>query len=171
MIRVLASIENENRRRYTTLMHPSVIQLWNVYRTENPTAPADVPISFHFCDNQADADLCAELVATERKRATATSLAELQLAGERIPRPGDYGIVTNWAGEAKAAIRTTSVEIRRFCDVDAAFARDEGEGDLTLEWWRMAHDAYYRRVLANSPYIVNDDLKIACERFVLLIAG
>ena len=147
------------------------MQLWDVYRAQNPTAPADVPASFHFCDNQAAADLCAELVVTERKRATATSLAELQLAGERIPRPGDYGIVTNWAGEAKAVIRTTSVEIRRFRDVDAAFARDEGEGDLTLEWWRTTHDAYYRRVLANSPYTVDDDLEIACERFVLLMAG
>lgn len=149
-------------------MHPSVIQLWNVYRAANPVAPAESPISFHFCDNQADADLCAELVVMERKRATAISLAEL--AGDPIPRPGDYAIVTNWAGEAKAIIRTTSVEIRRFCEVDAIFAQDEGEGDLTLEWWRTAHEAYYRRVLAGSPYIVNDDLEIACERFELLLS-
>lgn len=150
-------------------MHPSVAQLWNVYRAANPAAPATIPISFHFCDNQEDADLCAELVATERKRATATSLAELQLAGNPVPRPGDYGIVTNWVGEAKAIIRTTSVEIRRLSEVDAAFAHEEGEGDLTLEWWRMAHEAYYGRVLANSGYIVNDDLKIACERFALMM--
>ncbi len=152
-------------------MHPSVIRLWNAYRAQNPAAPAGVPICFHFCDNQADADLCADLVVQGHKCATATSLAELILAGQRIPRPRDYWIVTNWAGEAKAAIRTTSVDIRRFGDVDAAFAEAEGEGDLTLEWWRTAHDAYYRRVLANSPYVVNDDLEIACERFELLMAG
>ncbi|MCA0207846.1 MAG: ASCH domain-containing protein [Proteobacteria bacterium] len=151
-------------------MHPSILQIWNVYRAANPAAPVDVPISFHFCDNRSDADLCAELVATERKRATATSIAELRLAGDPIPRPGDYAIVTNWAGEAKAVIRTASVEIRRLCEVDAAFARDEGEGDLTLEWWRTAHEAYYRRVLAGSSYIVNDDLEIACERFELVMA-
>lgn len=151
-------------------MHPSVLQIWNDYRAANPAAPVDVPLSFHFCDNESDADLCAELVAAKRKRATAISLAELELAGDLIPCPGDYAIVTTWAGQAKALIRTVSVEIRRFSEVDAAFAKDEGEGDLTLEWWRTAHEAYYRRVLAGSPYIVNGDLEIACERFELLVA-
>ncbi|MFX6330650.1 ASCH domain-containing protein, partial [Acinetobacter baumannii] len=68
-------------------------------------------------------------------------------------------------------IRTISVDIRRFADVDADFARTEGEGDLTLEWWRAAHRAYYERVLAGSGYTVDDDLLIACERFeVVLLA-
>jgi len=152
-------------------MHSSVEQLWRRYRSINPAAPAAVPPSFHFCDNPEDADLCAELVVAGRKRATATSLAELELGGDPIPQVGDYVIVTDWAGNARAVIRTTSVQIRRFGDIDEKFAASEGEGDLTLEWWRAAHDAYYRRVLAGSSYIVDDNLEIACEEFEVIMSA
>ncbi len=152
-------------------MTPSVEKLWRRYRGIDPTVPADVPISFHFCDNQEDADLCAELVVAGRKRATATSVAELEIGGDPVPQPGGYAIITDWAGEARAIIRTTSVEIRRFGDIDESFAAKEGEGDLTLEWWRAAHHAYYQRVLAGSSYPVDDNLKIACEEFELVFKG
>ncbi|PJI88587.1 ASCH domain-containing protein [Sphingomonas koreensis] len=145
--------------------------LWRRYREIDPAAPAEASAVFHFCDNQEDADICADLVAAGRKRATASSLAELDSAGLPLPKTGDYSIITGWNGEARAVIRTTSVDIRRFADVDADFARTEGEGDLTLEWWRAAHRAYYERVLAGSGYTVDDDLLIACERFeVVLLA-
>lgn len=103
-----------------------------------------------------------------RKRATAASLAELELTKTAVPRPGDYAVVTNWAGEAKAVIRTSSVEVRRFAEVDEDFAAAEGEGDGTLDWWRTAHRAYYLRVLAGSPFDFSDDLEIACEHFEVL---
>lgn len=152
-------------------MNSSAIRLWDQYRAINRDAPADVPISFHFCDNQKDADLCAALVVSGQKRASAPSVAELKLAGDSIPQVGDYAIVTGWAGNAVAVIRTVSAEITRFGEVDEEFARAEGEGDLTLEWWRTAHQAYYESVLAGSQHIVNADLEIVCERFELVLAA
>lgn len=152
-------------------MNSSVIRLWDQYRAINRDAPADVPISFHFCDNQKDADLCAALVVSGQKCASAPSVAELELAGDSIPQAGDHAIVTDWAGNAVAVIRTVSVEITRFGEVDEDFARAEGEGDLTLEWWRTAHQAYYESVLAGSRHIVNADLEIVCERFELVLAA
>lgn len=152
-------------------MTVSVDDLWARFARENPAAPARPNAVFHFCDNREDADLCADLVRRGVKRATAASLAELELAGDCTPRPGDLNVVTDWARKAQAVIRTTSVDVRRLGDVDAAFARDEGEGDGSLAWWREAHDAYYRRVLAGSGVSVDDDLMICCERFeVVLLA-
>jgi uncharacterized protein YhfF len=130
-----------------------------------------VPISFHFCDNQVDADICANLVVTGRKRATAPSIAELELAGAPLPQVGDYAIVTDWIGQAIAVIQTTRVEIKKFGEIDENFAHMEGEGDLTLEWWRAAHRAYYEKLLAGSDYAVDDDLLIACEYFELSFKG
>lgn len=150
-------------------MHASSPALWQRYRELDPTAPAEVSAVYHFCDNQEDADTCADLVVAGRKRATASSLAELAGAGVPLPQAGDYSIITGWSGEARAVIRTTSVDICKFADVDADFARDEGEGDLTLEWWRAAHQAYYKRVLAGSDTPVDDDLLIACERFEVVL--
>ncbi|PBN41455.1 MULTISPECIES: ASCH domain-containing protein [unclassified Sphingobium] len=150
-------------------MTSTVVQLWDRYRASNPKARAETPISFHFCDNQEDADLCAALVVRGQKRATAPSVAELELAGDPVPRVGDYSIVTDWAGHAVAVIQTVSVEIRRFGEIDEEFARAEGEGDLTLEWWRTAHQSYYENVLAGSRHKVNADLEIVCERFEVVM--
>jgi len=150
-------------------MHPSVGRLWTQYRAINSCAPAAVPVSFHFCDNPVEADLCAALVREGQKRATAPSVAELQRSGSPIPQVGDFAIVTDWVGVAVAVIRTTAVEIKRFADVDEAFARAEGEGDLTLEGWRRLHQAYYERVLAGSQSVVDAALEIVCERFEVVL--
>lgn len=151
-------------------MHPSIDLLWREFRKVAPEAPLEAPPAFYFCDNPDDANACAALVREGRKRATAPSLAELVLAGERLPKAGDLAIVTDWVGEAQAIIRTSSVEIKRFADVDEDFARAEGEGDGTLSWWRTAHHAYFERVLADTCYLVDDELEIVCERFDLLFA-
>lgn len=149
-------------------MHSSIRDIWARYRAAHADAPEAAPAAFQFCDNPEDADICLALVLAGRKRATASSLLELQLAGLAVPKPGELSIVTNGAGEAKAIIRTGSVDIRRFAEVDEEFARAEGEGDLTLAWWRTAHRAYFERVLAGSGHGVDDDLEIACERFDLV---
>lgn len=152
-------------------MHASVERLWNRYRRLDPEAPAATPTAYRFCDNRDDAETCLALVLAGRKRATAASLAELRLSGDPIPRPGDFAIVTDWDGEAKAVLRTTAVEIRRFFEVDAAFARTEGEGDGSLAWWRAAHRASFTRVLAGGPQDFDENLEIACERFELVLAA
>lgn len=150
-------------------MRADVAALWAAYRAIDAEAPSQPPSTYHFCDNQHDADACADLVLEGRKRATASSLAELELAGEPIPQVGDLAVVTRWNGEPVAVIRTVKVEIRKFCEVDERFAQIEGEGDLTLTWWRDAHKAYYERVLSGSKYSFSDDLDIACEEFEIVL--
>ena len=127
--------------------------------------------AYHFCDNAEDAATCLQLVLDGQKRATACSLAELELSGDPIPQAGDLNVATDFAGDAHAIIRTKSVEFRKFSEVDAQFAREEGEGDLTLEWWRDAHQAYFERVLADTDVVVDGDLMIACERFELVFTA
>lgn len=124
--------------------------------------------AWHFYDNQKDADECAELVLKGKKRATAPSLWELEIQGEKIPNIGKLNIVTNWDGAAKCVIRTTKVEILPFSKVTAKHAELEGEGDCSLEYWRKVHLEYYQRILAGSPYKVSEDMPIVFEQFEVL---
>ena len=146
---------------------PSAVALWDRYRSVDPHAPGEPPPAEHFCDNEHDADLCVELILTGRKRATASALAAYRHAGEALPQPGKLLIVTNWAGEAKALIRTVRVTTCRFGDVPASFARLEGEGDGTLAWWRDAHRAFWQRTLPDR--VVDDDLSVVCEEFEVVL--
>ena len=57
-------------------------------------------------------------------------------------------------------IETVELAQRRFGEVDAAFAFDEGEGDRTLAYWRAAHERYFTRLGQFAP-----DMLLWCERF------
>jgi uncharacterized protein YhfF len=125
--------------------HPSVSALWERYRALSPDAPATLPSVEHFCDNREDADTCAALIVNGRKRATASALIDYQREAEPLPTPGKLVIVTSWAGEARALIRTHTVTIRCFGDIPATFAFLEGEGDRSLAFWRETHRAFWTR--------------------------
>ena len=142
--------------------------MWADFRAENPDAPPTCQ-SWHFCENQRDADELATLVLSGVKRATAGSVLEYDLANEPHPQVGDYSVVTNWAGEAQCVIRTTRIDTVAFHAVTAEFAATEGEGPGeqrgSLDYWRRVHWDYYTRVLAPFGAAPSEDMLILCERF------
>lgn len=120
-----------------------------------------------FGETPALPDLSTELALLVRdgpKRATAGLLADHEREGEDLPQPGDLSVILDGDGAPVCVIRTTEVDVRRFADVDAAFAWDEGEGDRTLEWWRRAHEWFF----AQEGVTIDDDTLMVLERFELL---
>ncbi|EGF95440.1 ASCH domain-containing protein [Brevundimonas diminuta] len=112
-------------------------------------------------DSPELADELLALVLAGGKRATCSSLASCE--ADIMPTVGEISVILDGAGAPRCAIRTTEVEIMPFEQVSEDFARAEGEGDLTYEWWRDAHEAYYRREGTWAP-----GMKVVCERFELV---
>ena len=105
----------------------------------------------------------AHLVRDGPKRATA-GLASDYDDEEPMPEPGDLNVILDGDGSPVCVIRTTEVTVRRFGDVDEAFAWDEGEGDRTLTWWRAGHLRFFEKIGES----VEDDTMMMLERFELL---
>ncbi len=105
----------------------------------------------------------ALLVRDGPKRATTSALADWDAEGEPVPEAGAHTVVIDGDGAAVCVVRTTAVEVRRFGDVDEAFAWDEGEGDRTLAWWRRAHIDYF----AANGTAITDDTMMVLEWFEL----
>lgn len=146
--------------------HPSVPALWSAYLSQSGGDPATpVPSSWHFCDNEHDANECVRLVLAGLKRATTPSRWYFEAHQLPLPAVGDLEIVTNWDGVAQCIIRTTAVDIVRFCDVTAEYARLEGEGDRSLISWRAEHWGYYRRELRGTRFVPQEDMPLVCQRF------
>jgi uncharacterized protein YhfF len=146
---------------------PSQIQsFWKAFLVEailDPETPVyDV---FHFVDNKSDANKLADLVLGGEKIATASLLWEYELSGKRQPRPGDLSVVTNWEGSPLCVIETLEVEVRAFEDVDSDFAAAEGEGDLSLEYWKDTHWVYFGRVCIELGRKRSPKMPVVCERF------
>ncbi len=128
------------------------------------TAKEDM-VSFTFGDSPAMADELLALVLAGEKTATCGPLRDFGPDGEAMPVVGRRDTVLDGRGRPAAVIETLEVTIRRFDEIDEAFARDEGEGLRTLEDWRAGHQAYFERNGGFSP-----DMDLVCERFRLVEA-
>lgn len=125
----------------------------------------EAPKTLHFCDNEEDANTCANLVKTGVKKATSDSLLGLQYRKERLPKIGDYIVVTNWEGKAQCIVRTTKVKLKPFFSIDDEYARIEGEGDKSLANWKKVHWDYYTRELEEFGRVPRESMIIVCQEF------
>jgi uncharacterized protein YhfF len=114
--------------------------------------------SFAFGDSPALADELLDLVLKGVKTATCSTEDEPNMSA-----PGERWIVRDGRGSPTCVIETTEITFRRYLEVDAAFAHDEGEGDRSLAFWRAAHRRYFTRLGRFS-----DDMMLMCERFCLV---
>jgi uncharacterized protein YhfF len=115
--------------------------------------------SFSFGDSAVLANELLELVLTGKKSATCWAARE----GDKGVVVGKRWIVKDGQGRPSAILETVELARRRFGNVDAAFAHDEGEGDRSLEYWRQAHTEYFTRRGEFSA-----DMELYCERFRLV---
>lgn len=118
-----------------------------------------------FGDSPAFADELAHLIVRGIKTGTCSALWELEAKGNPIPRPGLISIVFDGHDKPKCIIETTEVFVCRFNVIDDEFARAEGEGDLSLEYWRKAHISFFSRVLPKIGKEFSEEMPLVCERF------
>jgi uncharacterized protein YhfF len=114
--------------------------------------------SFAFGDGPELADELLDLVLKGVKTATCSTEDE-----PNTSMPGERWIVLDGRGEPRCLIESTEVSYRRYVEVDAAFAYEEGEGDRSLTYWRAAHRRYFGRQGKFS-----EDMMLMCERFRLV---
>lgn len=154
-------------------MHPSINALWRAYLQSIGETPATTDKTFaawSFGDTDELADDLLDLVLAGAKRATTPSVWELEARGEPMPQPGDLHVITDSTGVAQCVLQTVQVTVVPFNEVDATYARIEGEGDRSLAYWRRTHWAYYERVLADTDYTPRPDMPVVCEQFEVVFA-
>jgi uncharacterized protein YhfF len=95
-------------------------------------------------DNPELASELADLIKKGIKTASCGSFASYQQE-EPAPKIGSYNIILDGQSIPVCVIRLVSMRLVRFCDVTEEFARKEGEGDLSLEYWQKEHQRFFTR--------------------------
>jgi uncharacterized protein YhfF len=148
--------------------HMSVREMWGNYLTsigENINNTHKTYTSWHFCDNEKDANDLAKLVKQGVKRATTGLYYSYIAEGEEPSEAGALNIVTDWCGKAECIIETERVTILPFREVTEEYAKTEGEGDKSLEYWRQAHVNAFTRELKEYNREFDEDMLVVCEEF------
>ena len=133
--------------------------------------PADSPyrgrsfIAEGWGDGPEMADELGALIAQGTKTATCSSVWEWEAEGQTPPGVGTLTIVLDGKGEPLCIVETVEVTVRRYNEVDADFARAEGEGDRSLVYWRDAHKRFFTRTMARIGREFSEEMPLVCERF------
>jgi len=136
--------------------------------TGTNAATAVPPPAWAFGATPEQADELLALVLAGTKTATASARWEYEVEGEELPRPGDLSIVLDGAGHPRALVRTTTVGVVPFREVGEDHARAEGEGDLSLAYWRDVHQRFFTATLQEVGRSFDDAMPVVCEGLQLL---
>lgn len=163
----------EQRSPFDNLVAKSaaVQSYWAAFCRRSGIAETTAYQAFYFGDSAELAHELLELVLRGDKRATASLLWSWQRYPALESVVGAYSVVCEFDGTPRGVIRTSSIDVRAFEDVDAEFARDEGEGDRTLEYWRSAHWDYFSGECAALGKEPSRQMPIVMERFELSWRG
>ena len=115
-----------------------------------------------FGDTPELANELAALVITGIKTASCCSFDSYRQETTPVV-VGSYSIVLNSAEQPVCVIRTVAMRLVRWCDVTEAQARQEGEGDLSLDYWRAGHQEFFQRAGTFA-----EDMELVFEEFSLL---
>ncbi|WP_127500875.1 ASCH domain-containing protein [Actinoplanes solisilvae] len=131
----------------------------------------DLP-TFEFAFPGPLRDKLVAAVLDGTKTTTTGLLQDYEIDGEPLPVVGTRSAVVDSAGHRVAVIELSEVRVCRLGDIDAAHARDEGEGHDSVTAWRAAHERFwhgpdYRGWLGDPDFVVDDDTPAVLERFRL----
>ncbi|MCL2559872.1 MAG: ASCH domain-containing protein [Turicibacter sp.] len=147
-------------------MNEQAQKYWNEF-WQGKTAPTNVIAEQFGWEYTEVADELADLIIRGIKTATCSGHAFYE-ADEPLPAVGDYSIVLNSKDEPVAMIKIVEVTLTPMNEVTEAFARAEGEGDLSYEYWYEGHKEVFTRELAELGMAFTEDMLLVCERFELV---
>jgi len=133
------------------------------FMRNRPWYTAVAPPAWSFGGTPQMANELLALVLTRKKTATSSLLSEYSDVG-LLPKVNDLSIIFDGSGHPGALIRDEEVCVIPFADVTSEQAAAEGEGDCSLEYWRSAHLAFWKR----QGMTVDDSTMVVYERFTLL---
>lgn len=145
-------------------MTPEQSKAWQAFCRETGHQ-GDPVYAGPFGDGPELADTLVNLILADQKTATCSRKAWYEAQGEPLPAAGDLCLLCDGSGVPRCVIETVSAQIAPFSSGDADFARAEGEGDLSFEWWRDAHIDYFSREAAREGRTFDMDEDIVFEHF------
>jgi len=128
-------------------------EFWSSYLDTLSEKPDHPYVEVSIAGNDEIADELLELYLNGKKTAGSGLVEDYKQAGDALPEVGDYWIILNQAKIPKCIVKTKRVEFYQYDEVPHEVAQAEGEGDLSLEYWRKAHNEFF------TPYLENLGIK------------
>lgn len=146
----------------------SVNEMWTHFLAQIDETPETTQKVFQICafgDSKEMADTLAQLVLSGKKTATTSLYFSYEVEDEDLPLVGSFSLIVDGSERAQCITELKDVSIMPFSAITEDYAQEEGEGDLTLAYWKKSHQAFFSRELIPYSQQWSPDLLVVCERF------
>lgn len=148
------------------MKNASARNLWGDYLDKHlEYAFSHEPKVTHFGNSENEVNEALKLILSGKKRAISHSLLGLQHRKEPLPKIGDFTVLTDWKGEAKCILRTVAVRLKPFFSIRESYSKIEGEGDLSLAYWKKKYWDTYTKELEAFGRVPRESMIVVCEYF------
>ncbi len=128
-------------------MNEEQINFWEDYCKEAGLKPHEHYVEASIAGNPEIAESLLLLYLQGKKTAGSGLVKDYELAGDDLPKIGNYWLILDSQERPRCLVQTIKVETHLFKDVREYIAKAEGEGDLSLEFWKNAHSSFF------APYL------------------
>ncbi len=118
--------------------------------------------------NNEIADELLNLYLSGKKTAGSGLVKDYTNANEPLPQVNDHWIILNSNKVPKCIVKVIAVKSYQFQEVPEEVAIAEGEGDLSLKYWREAHKDFFTPFLEQLEINDLNTAEVVCEFFELV---
>ena len=116
---------------------------------------------WRFAGVKEESDKLFELVKSGKKTAT-SYMGDIDEC--------EYSYISNYDDTERILVRTTNLYRIEFCKVSSIHALKEGEGDLSLKYWRKVHKKFFMEECEKNGLKFDENTIIICEEFEVVKA-
>ena len=128
----------------------------------------EVFVSAGYAGNPQITDELLGLYLCGRKTAGSSLMEDFLSCGERLPQVGDHWIYLDSSGTPRCILKTEKIVVNKFKDVPEEIAVAEGEGDLSLAYWKRVHSELYMPFLKTWGVENLDEAWVLTEFFSIV---
>ncbi|KRL37794.1 ASCH domain-containing protein [Lacticaseibacillus manihotivorans] len=149
---------------------PTIDEFFNTAKAE---LALDPDLTYRHAESFGDspklANTIADLIVSGKKTATSSGFELYMHDHDPMPEVGDINVVLNGQQQPVAVTYLEDTFIVPFASVDATQAQLEGEGDMSLAYWRREHARFFKDAYAQAGLTFDPaSSMVVIERFRVL---
>ncbi len=121
-----------------------------------------------YAGGRKNTDALIRLYRAGKKTAGSGLVKDYATAGDPLPKVGDYWILLDSRDRPQFLLKTLRTELNLFGRIPKSVARAEGEGDLSVAYWKKAHARFYFPFLSEWGLDDIDKAVVITEHFEIV---
>lgn len=130
--------------------------------------PKEPFVEAAFAGSRESTDALIRLYFQGRKTAGSSLVKDFESAGDPLPKIENYWIILDSQERPQCLVKTLRIEINLFGEIPQAVVQAEGEGDLSVEYWKKVHRIAYLPYIAKWGIDDLDKAEVITEHFEIV---